>query len=517
MKNLKFYILSLSVIIITGCSDLEEIPTRGVSPEVVFQSASDVEAMILGTYGLMASSRFYGDGLTTPLQIQSDMLDLGFDYSNYSEFNSFIHTPTNTYPIGLWRSSYQIIATANTALDGVSILGGKLTDDEANTLKAEAFFARSLVYYHLVRLFGEVPYITNIDFGDPDAVKKTSVAKIYEGIISDLQFAFENLPTQHLGGVKSRPSKGTAATMLASVYMTLENWDASYENAKWVIDNSGLLGYVLENDFQDLWRADIQANSPEYIFSIDFAGNKNGNNNTTTFENDQTIGAFNGVDGGDRVVRGWSMLVPSVKVYNAWNSNDYRKFVSLNDELRLADRTIHPYTDFNIPRPHAAKLNRFVGETKGNTAGWRSDFDFVVFRYAEVLLIAAEAANELGKTTEAVGYLNQIRERARKGGTINSTGNSYGVYPASAFPADASSSITQSDLRKEIIEERRLELAFEFKRWYDIVRLDLGDEVFGPNGLEPQPNFDKTKHYLLPLPQEELDRSPNLLPQNSGY
>ena len=143
--------------------------------------------------------------------------------------------------------------------------------------------------------------------------------------------------------------------------------------------------------------------------------------------------------------------------------------------------------------------------------------NYIIFRYAEVLLIAAEAGNEIGKTPEAVGYVNQIRARTRAGGNISWEGGGYGSFPPSDSPADVSAGISQDDFRNLVLEERRIELAFEYKRWYDIVRRDLGDQVFGPDGLEPQTNFDKNKHYLIPIPQTEIDMSPNLEPQNPGY
>lgn len=517
MRKIKLYCLGLVGLLSIACSDLEEVPTRGLTPEGYFNTAEDVETMILGTYGLMASSNYYGSRLTGALQLMSDMIDLGFDFSDYSQLNSFIHTPTNSYVANIWKTSYQIILTANSALDGVDQIENTLSQEDASQLRAEAMFVRAFMYYHLVRLYGEIPYIASVDLGDPLEIKKSSVESIYTEITNDLLFAFENLPTDALGGVRSRPSKGAAATLLASVYLTRKNYEEAYEFSKWVIDNSGSLGYGLENDFQDLFRAETQASSSEYIFYVDFLGNQTSGGNPVTLENDQTLGAFNGVDGGAIPVRGWSMLVPSLRVYETWDSMDYRRFVSMNDELELPDGMIHPYADFNIPRPHAAKLNRFAGISRGNTAGWRSDLDYVVFRYAEVLLIAAESANELGNTSESIGYVNLIRERARQGGTINSTGNSYGVYPPSSNPMDLSNGLSQSELRNEIIEERRIELAFEFKRWYDIVRLDLGTQVFGSGGLEPQPNFNPQVHYLLPIPQEELDKNPNLGPQNPGY
>ncbi len=119
-------------------------------------------------------------------------------------------------------------------------------------------------------------------------------------------------------------------------------------------------------------------------------------------------------------------------------------------------------------------------------------------------MIAAEAAINLGRNNEAVGYINQIRARARNwNGTMTD------------FPSDVT---VAEDLTQVVREERRLELAFEYKRWYDIKRWQIGPEVFtGPNSLEPHENFDANRDYYFPLPQDELDRNPNLSPQNSGY
>ncbi len=517
-KYLKLYILSLLTIFAGSCTDLQEDPVGLLAPEGYFKTEKELQTAINGCYGSMASSNYYGSGLTTPLQLMSDMVDLGENFSNYADFANFIQTPTNTYPRDLWGCSYGIIGIANTAIDGVAQIDE--TQEVKDRMEGEARFVRAFVYYHLVRLFGEIPYLDNLDFVIGD-VEKSSVTDVYAGIISDLEFAKEHLPMQQPDDIRTRPSKGTAATVLASVYLTRGNWQQAYDNAKWVIDNASALNYALEPDFQNLFRAETQDNSKEYIFAVDFMGNIYGGSgvNRFTLENDQTIGAFNAVDGGAKPNQGWSMLVPSLKVYQTWDENDYRRKVSLTDSLILAsDKKLHAYTDFPyIPRPHAAKLERFSGVRKGNTSGWRSDMNYVCFRYAEVLLIAAEAGNELSKTAEAVGYVNQIRTRARAGGVINYAGSGYGSYGPSASPADAPAGIGQDDFRTLVFDERRLELAFEFKRWYDIVRRDLGEKVFGANGLETQPNFNKAKHYLLPIPQTEIDVHPKLAPQNPGY
>lgn len=514
-KIVKFSVLSIFAFFI-NCADLDENPIGNLSPEGFFKTIDDVYPMIDGTYGLMASSSFYGSGLTTPLQLMSDMVDNGFEYSDYDEFSPFLTGPNNSYVKRIWAVSYQIIATANSAIEGVALVE-EPDEVKKRIAEGEARFVRAIVYYHLVRLYENIPYIESTNIDDPLSVMQTPKNEVYDRIIEDLKFAFDNLSVNPRGEVRSRPSKGTAAAYLASVYMTLGKWQESYTSAKWVIDNAGALNYGLVNDFQDLFRESKQWASQEYIFVLDFTGNQRGDNpNPTTLENDGLIGPFNGVDGGDKPIRGWSMLVPHQNVYDTWDANDYRLKVSMTDSLILRDGTgiVRPYTEFNWPAPHIAKHNRFFGEGR-TTAGWRSDLDYVAFRYAEVLLIAAETANELGNTAEAVNYVNQIRSRARNGGTIDFYGNAYGTYAPSASPADVVGVPSQDDFRTLVLEERRLELAFEFKRWYDIVRRDLGDQVFGASGFEPQTGFSKFR-YLLPIPQGEMDRNQNFV-QNPGY
>jgi hypothetical protein len=193
-------------------------------------------------------------------------------------------------------------------------------------------------------------------------------------------------------------------------------------------------------------------------------------------------------------------------VNERWDPRDYRKKVSFEDST-LVEGVLVPYTEYQtVQRLHIAKFIRFPGNSDVNTR--YTDHNYVCFRYAEALLIAAEAGNELnGPTAEVLGYINQVRARARNwAGTV------------SDFPADVEAGLTAEQFRDTILEERRLELAFEFKRWYDIRRRQLGEEVFkDPGSLEPHENFDPGIHYLLALPQDELDRNPNLRPQNPGY
>ena len=271
--------------------------------------------------------------------------------------------------------------------------------------------------------------------------------------------------------------------------------------AEFVIQNKGRFGYDLVDDYQELYNADNQ-DTREHIFTIDFLGGVSGSYPA----NVDYMAPITGIRDADQ--QGWSVIVPSMKVYNSFNDNDYRKEVGFQVEA-LIGGDMRPYTDYTFPRPHIAKYALFPG-SNANADGSYSDINYTVFRYAEVLLIAAESLNEIngGPTQSAYDYINQVRSRAR-----NADGNAH------SYPADLTPGLSQTAFRDSVMEERRIELSFEYKRWYDIVRRDLLEEVFtGPDALETQ-NVDPSKHYLLPLPQDELDRNPNLRPDgnNNGY
>ena len=324
-----------------------------------------------------------------------------------------------------------------------------------------------------------------------------------------MEFGLANLPDSQ-GGVKSRATKAVAAGYLASVYLTLENWQAAYDNAKFIIDNKGTFGLDLVADYASNYDPAFQDGTEEFLFFVDFGNITDG----TDFMGPMT-GPGEVVPNNDPSVNpsaaGWSVIVPSQAVFDAWDDNDYRKEVSFITEAFNGDgELVGPdqfALGFNSARPHIGKYFKKCGAASGDCSN--SDNNYIGMRFAEILLIAAEAQNELnGSEDEILDYVNQIRTRARNtDGTATNT-----------FPEDLAAGLGQAGLRDAILEERRLELAFEFKRWYDIQRRDLGVEVFtGPRSLEPHPNFDATRDYLLPLPQDELGRNPNLLPQNPGY
>lgn len=502
MKNIINKFLSIVFVAgFLGCADLEEKPVGLLAPESLFQSARDVEVAIFGAYGWIASERLYGRQFVSALMLRSDMVDIG-DRGTPAErqqVNDFNMDANNGMVRQFWPYWYQTISAANAAISGAE--GLVLEEEEANRLIAEARFVRAFSYYHLVRVFGDLPYIDYF-IRDPEAVadiSKTSVNDIYQGIIADLKFAKEWLPDTYPNNIRSRPSKGTAASYLASVYLTRGEYQNAYNEAKWVIDNKARFGYSLVPDFQELYRAS-NGDMAEHIFTIDFLGLLSGSGGA----NDDIMAPMTGIRGADH--QGWSVLVPSLQVFNTWDDRDYRKWVSFDDSISENGVMVH-YTEFdNTQRPHIAKYSRFPGNASGE--GRYSDHNYSAFRYAETLLIAAEAlAESSGVTPEAMGYVNEVRARAR-----NWAGQ------ATNFPADVPAGLSKDEFIDLVLDERRLELAFEYKRWYDLKRRNQGEEAFkGPNSLEPHPNFDPARDYLMPLPAVDLETNPNLRPQNPGY
>ncbi len=502
MKNIlkKAWILVL-IVFISSCADLEEKPVGLLAPETLFNSAKDVEVALFGAYGWISSERLYGRQFVSALMLRGDMVDIG-DRGTPAErqqVNDFNMDANNGMVNLFWPYWYQTISAANAAIAGAESLG--LAEADINPLIAEARFIRAFSYYHLVRIFGDVPYIDYF-ITDPESVQdvsKTPASEVYMGIVEDLEFAKAWLPDVQNGGIRSRATKGTAASYLASVMLTLEDYQRSYDEAKWVIDNKDRFGYALETDYQTLFKAE-NTDRDEHIFTIDFLGLQSGSGGA----DDDLMPPMTGVRGADQ--QGWSVLVPSMEVYTTWDDRDYRKQVSFEDSI-LVNGVLVSYSEYdNTQRPHIAKYARFPGNASGD--GRDSDHNYSAIRYAEVLLIAAEAlAETAGPNDEAIGYINQVRARARNWAGVNTS-----------FPADVTAGISKPAFIDLVLEERRLELSFEYKRWYDIKRRKLGQQVFtGPNSLEPHTTFDPNRDYLMPLPQIDLTINPNLRPQNPGY
>ena len=501
MKNIALTIILLGFgLVYTGCTDLEEDPKGLFAPEAFFQTPADVEAAVMGAYAEW-NTREMEKSYMLALMLRGDMVDIG-DKNTSGErtsLNSFSMDANNGLTNAGWERLYQCIAAANTAIKA----SREISADQAikKELEAKARFIRAYTYYHLVRSFGPVPHMdAPIESAEAfDAIEKSPVEEIYPHIIEDLIFAKNNLPPQNQADVRNIGTQGSAATVLAEVYLTLGQFENAATEARFVINNASSFNYRLEADYQDLFNANLAPTLEEPIFTIDK-------------KNDISSGIYNSPDGminltriRDSAPRSLSVAVPTLTVYETWDERDYRRKVSFEDSIMIDGvKTALVDTDFRVPRPHIAKFFRYPGP-QGGGDDRASDHHYCLYRFADVLLIAAEAIGESeGATAEALGYINQIRARARFNGTM-----------VTGFPADITMGISNEDFIAAVREERRLEFAFEFKRWFDIKRWGILEEVFtGPGSLEPQ-SVNPSRDYLFPIPQIEIDVSN--FSQNPGY
>lgn len=510
MKNYKSLCFLLTLFLAVGCSDLEEEPVGILSPDGLFQTPEDVQLGINGAIGVMASETHWGRKASLPIMLRGDMVSIGDQGTpqRRKDVDVFQMTDDNGMITVFWGTTYQMIAACNEAIAGAEGLTG-FPEDRVNPIRAQAHFLRAWAYYLLVRLYGEVPYLdTPVVGGDDSAsLPKSSVDEIYANIIADLEYAKTWLPDTQ--PTRALPSRASASGYLASVYLTRGNFQAAYDEAKSIIDNEGAYQLNLEPDYQNLFVANLTGSLQEPLWTIDFNSFTNGNNG-----NDYHA-ALTGIRANERgnIGGGWSVAVPTIEVYNTWDGRDYRKAVSL-DTTGIFNGAEEPFTRFpdfdsrNIQSAYIAKYTRFPGETASGN-GRASARNYAMMRYAEILLIAGEALNEISPgSVEAAGYVNRVRQRARNGNGADIT---------SSFPEDVAPGMSQTEFRDMVLEERKWELSFEFKRWFDIKRRELGMEVFGPGGLENQPNFNPARDYLFPLPGDELERNPNLQPNNPGY
>ncbi len=512
-KYLFTLVLALSVV---GCSDLEENAVSQLEPEERELDLETVETTIAGAYGHLDARAFLSRALGLTLMLRSDMVDIGFPSTppERVEMDQFTVAADNPLILNItrpetsfWPRLYQVVRAANETILEVEIL-----DDQAAGVKEEltarARFVRAFAYYHLVRLFGDIPYLDEtIPTSEASIAARTSAEEVYTNIIADLQFAKEWLPDSRSN--RALPGKAAAGAYLASVYLTRGEYQLAYNEATDVINNAGRYNLALEPDYRNIFHAVNTDLSAEPIFVIDFVG---------TNINDESrdyLAAFTGFFGQATYYPsgGWSVAVPAQAVYDTWDDADYRKSVNFDAEAVDNNGNVLTFNEFsnldnrNANRPHISKYTAMAGDLpQANTSGRDSHSNYQLMRYAEVLLIAAESAIEIGRTGEADQWINMIRERARNGD---------GTGEPSAVPADISGATIA-----DVLEERRLELAFEHKRWYDIVRRDMGAEVFGPNGFEQElqgtVNFDANRDYLLPIPPFEIANNPNLT-QNPGY
>lgn len=483
----------LCLVFTTSCDDFLDVdPQNQPAAEEFFVSEEDATRALNAVY---ANLRSWTNVAFAPIALESlgsDDTEKGSDPGDASFLNSFDDfsaTATQGQIEDFWGGRYVDVNLANQVIDNVP----QISMNEALKARyiAEAKFARAWAYFRLVRAFGDVPLRLNVPTDASQFnLPRTPKAQVYAAIEQDLTDAAAILPASYPANEVGRFTKGAAMALHAKVamYQTLDN-PSKWQQVKDLTDDiieSGL--YELFPDYEQMFRVANENNS-ESIFEIQAAlipGNGESSNSQ-----------YSQVQGVRGTVAGWGFHVPTQDLVDAFESDDPRMDATIifRGETTPAGDNI-PGSVPN-PRYNQKSYVPFSEIVSGFTEGAQQNIR--VIRYADVLLMNAEANNELGNTTLALEALEAVRARAR----------ALADNPLTALPEVTTTDKTQ--LRQAIWHERRVELAMEFDRYFDVIRQGRGVEVFGPKG------WTANKNEVWPIPQGEIDRSAGVLTQNPGY
>lgn len=498
MKASKLYFIIMAVpaiLSVISCkkSLLDPVPESVLTSKQAFNSAKDLELAVLGIYSVLQSR----------VQTDYELMEapsgnaFGFYFANspgLDEISILSVSPSNDKLNQFWKMNYNGIHRANTVLGNIDI-PDNYGPTQKEQFEGEAKFLRAEFYFDLVRIFGGVPKITEpVEINEARNIPRTTVEDIYNLIIEDLEDAVNKLSSP-LNIEHGRASKGAAIALLSKVYVYLKDW----ENAKKYLERlfSGEFSYELLTHYEDLFNESSENNN-ESIFSIPFVAGQNGQSLTIALT--PLAGIYQAVRNGSNVVR------PSWNLRKAFEEDDSRLPVTIKDELfpwayRQGDDPVwFPY------------FNKWTTVVTGNDAG----LDIPLLRLADFTLLYAETLYHLGDIENALKEINKVRSRAFGDDSYNYT------------LAEISSETSFYD---KLLLERRLELAMENNRWFDLVRtgrfvndLQNVEGEYSPitaatgEGVTVIPMHAKEYMKYFPIPLEQIQlAAPGVLQQNDGY
>lgn len=508
-NNFFLFLLIAGVFTITGCKkDFLDTQRQGeyTADNYPYPGGSGpYDQFIFGAYNDLRSYSVHVDGFVVATSIRSDDADKGSTPTDGGAdvigMDNFPVLPAGGRANALWTGYYGLINKCNSAIANIDTLSTIVaTEDIKQQSRAEVKFLRGYAYFMLVRLFGNVPIIDTI-YADPAAqqvVPQSAPAQVYAFIEEDLNFAAQYLPISwDQSQFAGRLTKGAANGMLAKVYLTQKKW-AQAASAAQLVMNSGQ--YDLSVDYGVLFTEQGE-NSKESVFEVQATASA-----SITQANGIQYNNLQGVRGSGDWNLGWGWNTPSTYLEAAYEAGDPRKARTI---LYTSTSSTPHYSYYGelLPRyPDQVPNPRYNHKVLGNP-GLRNSIsrgtwwlNVRILRYADVVLMYAEAANELNNVTDARTALNSVRARARKGAAA-------GVLP------DVTAN-SQTELRNAIRHERRIELAMEHDRFFDLVRWGIAAQALHAAG---KPNFTAGRDELLPIPQQQIDLSKGVLKQNPGY
>jgi starch-binding outer membrane protein, SusD/RagB family len=502
--KIKAILIGFVLLSLNSCQDFLEVePKNFISSNNFFQTEADFTQAVNASYAPLRN--VYNSAYITG-EMRSDNTHYIYNNSNRGnlvreEIADFIDNPTAEPVLNKWSGNYRVISYANEVLSRLD--AGPVGEELKKNLKGQVLFLRALAYFDLVQYFGDVPLVLRPTAGSADevinvtsAMSRTPAAEVYAQIIKDAQEAAGLLPPKNQQE-KGRATAGAAQTLLGNVYLVLKQWAQAETELRKVVTGGQ---YALLPDYAACFDP-ANKNNAESVFEVQYQQGNLGLQSSFAYvflPNLTNLAPITGIAFNNQSIGGWN--IPSDNMLAAYEQGDKRKAASVAEGYTVngnfvAQPYVKKYLHLPLPTPNGSSPNAHE--------------NWPVYRYAEVLLLLAEALNEQNKTPEALTYLNLIRDRA---------------FGAGVAPVTTTQ---QDQLRTLIQQERRVELAFENKRWLDLVRTGKAIEVLNAYGaalkasgkhpnLIPQTYNVTPDRLLFPIPFTEVQVNPNLK-QNPGY
>ena len=497
---------------LSSCDDfLTEENPNAIAVTDYFSTETDVEKAVNGAYLAIRSDECMGEGSTLYTEERSDNTGRIDNQSSSGEpfqFTNFSLLSSNTYLKSHWDAMFLAVSNSNFALAGTDIVTFDDEEDRINYI-AEARFIRALAYFDIVRKWGDAPLIDTYLYTSDEVTEHTyrvDQSEIYELIVEDLKYGLEESSLSEITseGEKGHACKAAMSGLLGKVYLTMahvldDGNSTSYLNSAvdYLLEcyNMRTFDSLSEITYDDdestgLFSVANKSKCPEIIFQIVYIQGDEDYSSSVARDNQSE-----GITINSQYESSGRGTYVNTDLINEYETGDARKDYSV---------VYAPsYSSWNITK------FRDTSDAAG-TLGYGGN-DWIILRYADVILMLAEAYNELGETDEAISYLNQVRERA-------------GLADYNTSMQDSEYASNYPTLKLAILHERRVELAFENQRWYDLLRFFSTEELIeymhakngDDYGISDPDNFT-SKDIYYPIPYEEYLLNPEGMYQNPGY
>lgn len=508
MKLSKYIIFSIGVLSMISCEDdfLDKQPMGNLSETILSEDEQSIDLLVNRLYGTLSWREWYiGQGYFGIHEACSGDVKAGGDAS-FTQFREFTYSAGHGWLSAYWNRMYQCIHFCNVVIGRTPTLADK---ELAVSSEAQAKFFRAYYNFEITNAFGEAPLRDHVPGSEEYNIPKSTREEFNALIISDLEYAINHLPTKTGWGTdgNGRITKGTAQGLLSKVYLFKQDYTKAKQYAEAVISSGE---YHLQANYRDIF-------SPDNLYGVENMMPGHFKHNSTVWvgrwynpylQHQGSAGSF-----------GAALFYPSNELAASYESGDPR----FTATLFTASDVIEGYgADGHVALPSGVNyLNKKVIWPKSYWNNGTFEFQNInpmFMRYADILLVYAEASNELGQGAAAVEKLEQIRFRARGGksfaqSVIDGDNSGQGVLPEITVKDKAS-------LRELIWNERHLELALEGQRWFDMVRYNSivpGYTEQAIDAVTPQNSFKFAQHHYFPLPTANVTSSNNILVQNSEW